>query len=113
MHRPILEASGHKALIFPTEAGTHDSHGIEPRSTATSHRMVVAHGRRLRHREGSQHLRRAEDGRAAKHSITLDVYGDLWKGSGERLAARLDEALRDTWAPALRVMGSITAELAR
>jgi hypothetical protein len=30
----------------------------------------------------------------AKPSITLDVYGELWDGSQERLAERQNEALR-------------------
>src|SRR6266511_4405752 len=48
----------------------------------------------------------------AKPSITLDVYGDLWEGSQERLAARQDVALREQWGDqAFALIGSVTAEL--
>jgi len=35
----------------------------------------------------------------ARPSITLDVYGELWDSSAERLAERLDEAIRQAAAP--------------
>jgi hypothetical protein len=34
----------------------------------------------------------------AKPSITLDTYGHLWDDSADRLAERLDAAIRATWA---------------
>lgn len=111
------------ALIFPTQDGAmiHDGNfrnrvfypareraGIEGDLTPNSCRhtaaaFAIAHGANI------YDVQRMVG--HAKPSITLDVYGGLWEGSQEKLAARQDEALRDAWAPALRVAGSVTAEL--
>ncbi len=48
----------------------------------------------------------------AKPSITLDVYGELWPGSQERLADALDEAIRRSRKPR-RPGGSLSPLLGR
>jgi len=108
-------------LIFPTAGGVmiHDNNfrqrvfypardraGIEGDLTPNSCRhtavaFAIAHGANVY--DVQQMVGHA------KPSITLDVYGDLWEGSQERLAARQDEAIRVAWGPALRLIEAVEA----
>ncbi|MEW6060059.1 MAG: site-specific integrase [Actinomycetota bacterium] len=99
------------ALMFPSEDGTtvHPSN-FRTRILGPAAREANLSGLRpndLRHSAASFAIAQGANvydvqkmlGHA-RPSITLDVYGELWEGSQERLAKRLDEAIRANRAPA-------------
>jgi integrase len=100
-----------EALVFPTRDGTMIQNGPFRRLfQRASVRAGVNHGlvvNDLRHTAAAFAVANGANvydvqrmlGHA-KPSITLDVYGFLWDGSLERLAEKMDGAIRETWTDA-------------
>jgi integrase len=97
-----------KALAFPdSNGGMAESSSFRHTFQRAAKRAGVNHGLRvndLRHTAAAFAIGNGADVYAvqrmlghAKPSITLDVYGSLWDQSLERLADKLDSAIRSSW----------------